>query len=281
MDTPEDRQTTERDGLTPDRIDSLLAKRKRKSYPKSCYPCRHRKVRCDHNQPCGSCVRYDQPELCVYFDNKDKRPRNNSVPSDSSTRSRRERLAALADLECRMQTIAEEVVRRLGPLNAGLPGQGLPLKQHEIQEGHVAVHPPTLQRPSPPHDGISQTPRHGSRQPTSSAVSTEDNQIGAPVHVGAESLASALVDILKSGHGQFSEQRPRPSSQFRNEEEVEEEETPTIPQPSAHETMKLLYMTDTGSTYPFANLWKPGATVQDICFALPDDDTFEQYANSA
>ena len=252
METPNEHEETEHEGLTLQRIDNLLALRRRKSFPKACYPCRRRKVRCDHNHPCGSCVKHEQPELCTYLDDKGKTRRDHAT-SKASNRSTKERLASLADLERRMQTIAEKVVRHLGPLNAELPGQ--PLMQHQIKEGHI-VDTPSIQG-RPPYN--QKSPASG----PPSAVPTEE--IGAPVHIGAESLASALVDILKSG--QFPEDPPQSSNGRGNL------------QHSAHETMKLLYLTDTGSTHPFANLWKPGATVEDICLALPDDDTFERYVN--
>ncbi|PLB39681.1 Zn(II)2Cys6 transcription factor [Aspergillus candidus] len=42
-----------------------LLKHKRKARGiRSCFPCRHRKVRCDGQVPCGSCVRRSHPELC-------------------------------------------------------------------------------------------------------------------------------------------------------------------------------------------------------------------------
>jgi hypothetical protein len=249
MDTPNDGERTEHEGLTSQSIDNLLAKRRRKSFPKACYPCRRRKVRCDHNHPCGSCTTLEQPELCVYLDSKGQKRKDNDAPRVPK-RPSKARLVALTDLERRMQTVAEEVVRRLGPLNAGL-SHGEPLNPHQGQKYNVTDARNLVQSP-------------GSGQmlpPNSPPTSLPAEDIGAPVYIGAESLAAALVDIVKCG--QSPENSPQSSSAGGS-------------QATAYETMKLLYMTDTGSTHPFANLWKPGATVEDICLALPDDDTFEQ-----
>lgn len=41
----------------------LKTKRKPRS-TKSCFPCRHRKVRCDGVVPCSNCVRRDHASLC-------------------------------------------------------------------------------------------------------------------------------------------------------------------------------------------------------------------------
>lgn len=46
------------------RISELLKRKRRTRGIKSCFPCRHRKVRCDGNTPCSSCVQRHHPELC-------------------------------------------------------------------------------------------------------------------------------------------------------------------------------------------------------------------------
>ena len=249
MDSLVEHEDVECEELTPRRIDSLLAKRSRKSFPKACYPCRRRKVRCDHKHPCGNCIKHEQPELCVYFDQEGKSRKDDAV-SKPAARSTKDRLEAIADLERRMQTMAEEVVRRLGPLSSGLAGQ-LPA-QHQSHR-NTSASAPSFQEESPrdrthPNDGLQ--------------TSATNGEIGMSTHIGAESLASTLIQVLNSGQSWDS---PSQSSNGGG-----------TPQPSALETMKLLYMTDTGSTHPFKSLWKPGATVEEICLALPDDEIFEQ-----
>ncbi|EME81199.1 uncharacterized protein MYCFIDRAFT_77113, partial [Pseudocercospora fijiensis CIRAD86] len=41
-------------------------KQKRNRRPKACQPCRDRKVRCDQEEPCDTCIRRSHPDLCVY-----------------------------------------------------------------------------------------------------------------------------------------------------------------------------------------------------------------------
>ena len=44
---------------------SELLKQKRKARGiKACFPCRHRKVRCDGHVPCASCIKRGHSELC-------------------------------------------------------------------------------------------------------------------------------------------------------------------------------------------------------------------------
>src|SRR5689334_14992659 len=43
-----------------------ILRRRRKTTRTSCYPCRSRKVRCDKQLPCDSCVQRGYPDLCSY-----------------------------------------------------------------------------------------------------------------------------------------------------------------------------------------------------------------------
>lgn len=45
-------------------VSELLKRKRRVRGIKSCFPCRHRKVRCDGSFPCVSCVKRGHPELC-------------------------------------------------------------------------------------------------------------------------------------------------------------------------------------------------------------------------
>lgn len=61
--------STERPGGTPypyntGRVSELLKSKRRFRGIKSCFPCRHRKVRCDGALPCATCVQRGHPELC-------------------------------------------------------------------------------------------------------------------------------------------------------------------------------------------------------------------------
>jgi hypothetical protein len=45
-------------------VSELLKRKRRVRGIKSCFPCRHRKVRCDGSFPCVSCLKRGHPELC-------------------------------------------------------------------------------------------------------------------------------------------------------------------------------------------------------------------------
>lgn len=47
-------------------VDDFLRRKRKVREHKACYPCRQRKVRCDLNRPCKTCVEREHPELCDY-----------------------------------------------------------------------------------------------------------------------------------------------------------------------------------------------------------------------
>ncbi|KAJ5123594.1 hypothetical protein N7448_009691 [Penicillium atrosanguineum] len=50
--------------LNTSQVRDLLKRKRRFRGIKSCFPCRHRKVRCDGASPCATCVQRGHPELC-------------------------------------------------------------------------------------------------------------------------------------------------------------------------------------------------------------------------
>ncbi|KAH0528765.1 hypothetical protein TsFJ059_003582 [Trichoderma semiorbis] len=58
--TPRHRATMDHEA-----IDRVLRQRVM-SRGKACYPCRQRKVKCDHQQPCQTCQKRGHPEICTY-----------------------------------------------------------------------------------------------------------------------------------------------------------------------------------------------------------------------
>ena len=48
-----------------DDIDKTLRKKRKVREHTSCYPCRHRKVKCSGALPCSNCVARDHANLCT------------------------------------------------------------------------------------------------------------------------------------------------------------------------------------------------------------------------
>ncbi|KAL0264254.1 hypothetical protein SLS55_000201 [Diplodia seriata] len=60
---------SKRSRFSEDEIKRVLAAKKRPRGKGACYPCNQRKVKCDMNNPCGTCVKRDHPDICVYNHN--------------------------------------------------------------------------------------------------------------------------------------------------------------------------------------------------------------------
>lgn len=47
-------------------VDAIIRNKRKVRDPKACYACHRRKVKCNRELPCDSCVKRDHPELCSY-----------------------------------------------------------------------------------------------------------------------------------------------------------------------------------------------------------------------
>lgn len=68
--------------MDQDEVDAIIRNKRKVRDPKACYACHRRKVKCDRNLPCDSCVKRDHPELCSY-ERPTKKKRialNNNLP---------------------------------------------------------------------------------------------------------------------------------------------------------------------------------------------------------
>ncbi|KAH7152010.1 fungal-specific transcription factor domain-containing protein [Dactylonectria estremocensis] len=66
---------------------------KRNRPPKSCEPCRNRKLKCNRGLPCDTCIRRGKSALCQYASNADRNDRHENKPESMT-----ERLKTLEDL---------------------------------------------------------------------------------------------------------------------------------------------------------------------------------------
>lgn len=67
---------TEAAATQPPDLKSILRVRQLARIRKACLPCRERKVRCNHQQPCQTCVKRGHSDLCFY-----DQPRASSSPT--------------------------------------------------------------------------------------------------------------------------------------------------------------------------------------------------------
>ncbi|KAI9376169.1 phenylacrylic acid decarboxylase [Aspergillus egyptiacus] len=79
---PRDSQHLERE-----EIDRVLSLKRKERQSTACYPCRQRKVKCDGEQPCRTCLRRGHQQICTYNvanpPSRAKRPSQHASPARS------------------------------------------------------------------------------------------------------------------------------------------------------------------------------------------------------
>lgn len=88
-------------------FDLLLFRRRRFRTAKACYPCRRRKVKCDLNQPCGTCISREHPDLCDYTTNTFAGA--DPSTSEQSPNSREEQPSGAANVNSTASAMAQGV----------------------------------------------------------------------------------------------------------------------------------------------------------------------------
>lgn len=88
-------------------FDLLLFRRRRFRTAKACYPCRRRKVKCDLNQPCGTCISREHPDLCDYTTNTFARA--DPSTSEQSPNSREQQPLGVANVNSTASTMAQGI----------------------------------------------------------------------------------------------------------------------------------------------------------------------------
>ncbi|SPB43906.1 unnamed protein product [Aspergillus niger] len=229
-----------------------LLKNKRKSRGiRSCFPCRHRKVRCDGQVPCSSCVKRNHPELCRVptsseTGNEDHPP---SVAADvpqgpsqnyNSTNLENDTSSvnpgdATATLISRLEAIEEQIA----------------LLKADLLATAAATTTMPASQPSPLSDSVARLPgmrfRPASKSPGRYVV---EDATGATIYLGRHADAplalgcrqttmSAMTGDLSLQDALINQCMPR--------------------------------------AYPFINLWGADATVSDVCQTLPEDSDVIRY----
>ncbi|PLB50369.1 Zn(II)2Cys6 transcription factor [Aspergillus steynii IBT 23096] len=233
------------------RVRELLKSHRKTRGLRSCFPCRHRKVRCDGHVPCASCVKRGHRELCRLP--TEERPR---VSDSAGTGD----LGGGLDLDEITNTIEESqsqsqqpstdpnlVISRLEKIEEQISALKAELRASSAsdpatapsQSPQVSSHESGLGNPS-----VSLRARPASKSPGRYCV---EDATGATLYLGSHSdtplalgcrQASAMDDTMLYG---------AMANQF-------------VPR-----------------AYPFTSLWGPEATAADICETLPEDSDVIRY----
>ncbi|GFN16351.1 hypothetical protein AtubIFM56815_010162 [Aspergillus tubingensis] len=229
-----------------------LLKNKRKSRGiRSCFPCRHRKVRCDGQVPCSSCVKRSHPELCRVptsseTGNEDFLPSASAdVPQGpsqnyNSTNLENDTLSAnpgdaTAALISRLEAIEEQIASLKADLLATAAATTTtPASQPSPRTGSVARLPGMRVRPA------SKSPGRCVVEDATGATIYLGRHADAPLALGCrQTTMSAMTGDLSLQDVLINQCMPR--------------------------------------AYPFINLWGAEATLSDVCQTLPEDSDVIRY----
>ncbi|KAG2414290.1 hypothetical protein HFD88_003481 [Aspergillus terreus] len=229
-----------------------LLKNKRKARGiRSCFPCRHRKVRCDGHVPCSSCVKRSHPELCRMptssgLGNEDLHPPASAAhsqgPSTPNLDPTYPKTAAPGDATAALIARLESIEEQISSLKADL-------RATAAAAATTTTYTPASQ-PSPLSAGDVQRPgmrvRPASKSPGRHVV---EDATGATIYLGRHSdtpLALGCRHTASATAGDLS----------LHDALIEQ----CVPR-----------------AYSFTDLWGAEATVRDVCKTLPDDSDVIRY----
>ena len=247
------------------RVTELLKRKRRVRGIKSCFPCRHRKVKCDGNFPCETCVLRGHPEVCCA-------PSESNGPAQSAVATTNAEVALDQKILSNFND-AEDIISRgssganssvpgsPGRSQANLPGIDLMLNRLEAIEAQISALKTDLQDSRktllPRDQDNSQLqaasenfePGRSLRSPQSLGRNFVEESTGATIFLGNHSDPPAALGCRKVGDT-------------------------IIPD-------ALLLEQVMPRTYPFTSLWGPGADAAEICGTLPDDSDIIRYASTS
>lgn len=226
--------------MDQEEVDAIIRNKRKVRDPKACYACHRRKVKCDRNLPCDSCVKRDHPELCSY-----ERP----------TKKRRIALSnALTEAAGGRQETADRIV------NSG-PNITVPKEQWERLNQKLAQYEAHAREDK--DDGVSgATEEHSSAGLLSHSDEGDREGVHAPssqmgtMHLGSRSVLAYMI-----GNRSKSTRDTAMSLLTEN-------------------ILPNLGLDNENTTYPFVDLWSTDSSMQDVSGlvkALPEDSLCHEF----
>ena len=222
--------------MNQDDVDAIIRNKRKVRDPKACYACHRRKVKCNRELPCDSCVKRDHPELCSY-----ERP------------TKRRRLALSSGVPgAETEENKSQVFQSTGP-NITVPRE---------QWERINVELKQFKEQGQPRIPVAETAAEADEANTGGTISRSDdteregihapsNQMGT-MHLGSRSVLAYMMGLGRTR-----------SSQESAKSLLEENILPK------------LGLDNESVTYPFVDLWSTDNSISDIsglCSAIPDDN---------
>ncbi|OAL38148.1 hypothetical protein AYO20_02600 [Fonsecaea nubica] len=229
--------------VAQEEVDAIIRNTRKVRDPKACYACHRRKVKCDRNLPCDSCVKRDHPELCSY-----ERP------------TKKRRIALSGALAQHDGAGSESPIQQQTGPNVTVPREQWERLNRELQQLRGMV--PSEERLSPvlvqsELDDANPTGTNSRGDETErEGIHAPSNQMGT-MHLGSRSVLAYMMGLGRSR-----------SAQDTAKSLLEENILPK------------LGLDNESATYPFVDLWSTDSSMQDVnglCKAIPDDELCNEF----
>ncbi|KAK5229169.1 hypothetical protein LTR99_008618 [Exophiala xenobiotica] len=224
-------------------IDAIIRNKRKVRDPKACYACHRRKVKCDRNLPCDSCIKRDHPELCSY-----ERP----------TKKRRIALPGAMGQHEGTPFDGHDLALQTGP-NVTVPREQWERLNRELQRLRTQVKSESLS-PGGPHTETDDPNPAGtlsrSDETEREGIHAPSNQMGT-MHLGSRSVLAYMMGLGRS-------QTTQDTARSLLEENI----------------LPKLGLDNESATYPFVDLWSTASSMQDVsglCKAIPDDELCREF----
>ncbi|EXJ93427.1 hypothetical protein A1O1_01819 [Capronia coronata CBS 617.96] len=229
--------------MAQEEIDAIIRNKRKVRDPKACYACHRRKVKCDRNLPCDSCVKRDHPELCSY-----ERP----------TKKRRIALTSTVNHTDGVVQDNHDPLLQSGQY-VTVPREQWERMNRELQR----LHGPTKTESTSP--GVMQPDMDDANLPGTHSRSDDtdregihapSNQMGM-MHLGSRSVLAYMMALGRS-------QTTQDTARSLLEENI----------------LPKLGLDNESATYPFVDLWSTASSMQDVsglCKAIPDDELCKEF----
>ncbi|RMZ80316.1 hypothetical protein DV738_g2883, partial [Chaetothyriales sp. CBS 135597] len=227
--------------MNQDEIDAIIRNKRKVRDPKACYACHRRKVKCNRELPCDSCVKRDHPELCSY-----ERP----------TKKRRIALTTGLPREGSDDgVVGVTVIKQEHAFQATGPNITVPREQWERLNEELKQLPSAMAPPTEAVDVLlADTDHKDSHTPLDDTelegIFAPSDQMGT-IHLGPRSVLAYMKGL---GRGRSTPEARHPL--------LEENVLPK------------LGLDNESVTYPFVDLWSTDTAIGDLnglCSAIPDD----------
>ncbi|KAL4882954.1 fungal-specific transcription factor domain-containing protein [Aspergillus karnatakaensis] len=219
------------------RVREELKHRRKRRGIRSCFPCRHRKVRCDGDVPCASCVSRNHPDLC-------------KVPTSTGEQGHHEPLRTVIsppqpDIRVShdvSQLVSEEHSTDAASMIARL--EQIEQQISSLKADLTAIHTASSASPTCATTVMEPLSREHNRPSGRHVI---EDATGATIFLGSHSdtpLTLGCREAVTSGDSML------------------------------HNAMIDQFVP---RAYPFTSLWGPEATVREVCETLPDESDIIRY----